>query len=261
MNRGGLALDFIEVCVPGAEIVEDVTWPVLAADPNAVPVHAVATVLSEPAPAPAEEPEPGGNLKPADVWDETQDAGAEEARPAPEAAAIEPEPAQSLEPPEGLAEAREENPQEPEAGDAGPSPEAAVIEPEPAKSSEPPESFAEAQAQNAEAPGPEKAGPSPEAQAVKPQSTKGSEPMQKPEREQTNDIEPEEDQEAKARTKEELVRWLEALPRGSAFSPEQMRQCHRVKSWKWNWVHRPAATPRRTARGRQSRKTGRPEGK
>ena len=154
------------------------------------------------------------------MWDETQDAEAEEARPAPEAAAIEPEPAQSLEPPESLAEAREENPQEPEAGDAGPSPEAAVIEPEPAKSSEPPESFAEAQAQNAEEPGPEKAGPSPEAQAVKPQSTKGSEPMQKPERERTNDIEPEEDQEAKARTKEELVRWLEALPRGSAFSPE-----------------------------------------
>ena len=94
-----------------------------------------------------------------------------------------------------------------------------MIEPEPAKSSEPPESFAEAQAQNAEVPGPEKAGPSPEAQAVKPQSTKGSEPMQKPERERTNDIEPEEDQKAKARTKEELVRWLEALPRGSAFSP------------------------------------------
>ena len=48
VNRGGLALDFIEVCVPGAEIVEDVTWPVLAADPNAAPVHAVATVLPEP---------------------------------------------------------------------------------------------------------------------------------------------------------------------------------------------------------------------
>ncbi len=219
VNRGGLALDFIEVCVPEAEIVEDVTWPVLAADPNAAPDHAVATVPPEPAPAPAEEPGPGGNLKPAEVWDETQDAEAEEAGPAPEAAAIEPEPAQSLEPPEGLAEALEENPQEPEAGDAGPSPEAAVIEPEPAKSSEPPESFAEAQAQKAEEPGPEKAGPSPEAQAVKPQSTKGSEPMQKPERERTNDIEPEEDQEAKARTKEELVRWLEALPRGSAFSP------------------------------------------
>ena len=88
VNRGGLALDFIEVCVPEAEIVEDVTWPVLAADPNAAPDRAVATVLSEP--APAEEPEPDGNLKPVDVWDETQDAGAEEARPAPETAAIEP---------------------------------------------------------------------------------------------------------------------------------------------------------------------------
>ena len=44
--------------------------------------------------------------------------------------------------------------------------------------------------------------------------------MQKPERERTNDMEPTEDQEAKARTQEELVRWLEALPRGSAFSPE-----------------------------------------
>ena len=128
VNRGGLALDFIEVCVPGAEIVEDVTWPVLPADPNAVPVHAVTTVLPEP--APAEEPEPAGNLKPADLWDEkTQDAEAEEARPAPEAAAIEHEPAKNLEPPESLAEAREEAPREPEAGDAGPSPEAAAIEP------------------------------------------------------------------------------------------------------------------------------------
>ena len=51
VNQGGLALDFIEVCVPGAEIVEDVTWPVLPADPHAVPVHAVATVLPEPVPA------------------------------------------------------------------------------------------------------------------------------------------------------------------------------------------------------------------
>ena len=178
VNWGGLALDFIEVCVPGTEIVEDVTWPVLAADPNAVPVHAAATVLSEP--APAEEPAPDRNLTPGEAWDETQHAQAEEARPAPEAA---------------------------------------VIKPEPAKSSEPPESFSEARAQNAEVPGPEKAGPSPEAQAVKPQSTKGSEPMQKPERERTNDIEPEEDQAAKARTKEELMRWLEALPRGSASSP------------------------------------------
>jgi hypothetical protein len=221
VNRGGLALDFIEVCVPGTGIVEDVTWPVLAADPNAAPVHDAATVLSEPPPAsaPAEEPAPGGDLEPADVWDETQDAETEEARPALEAAVIEPEPTKSLEPLESLAEAQEEGPQEPEAGHAGPSPEAAVIEPEPAESSEPPESFSEARAQNAEPPGPEKAGPSPEAQAVKPQSTKGSEPMQKPERERPNDIEPEEDQAAKARTKEELVRWLEALPRGSAPSP------------------------------------------
>jgi hypothetical protein len=219
VNRGSLALDFIEVSVPGAEIVEDVTWPVLPADPNAVPVHAVAT--APPESAPAKEPESAANLKPADVWDEeTQDAEAEEDTPAPEAAAIEPEPVQSLEPPESLAAAREEDPQEPEAGDAGPSPEAAVIEPEPANSSEPPESFAEAQAQNTEEPGPEKAEPSLEAQAVKPQSTKGSEPMQKPERERTNDMEPAEDQKAKARSKEELVRWLEALPRGSAFSPE-----------------------------------------
>jgi hypothetical protein len=221
VNRGGLALDFIEVCVPGTEIVEDVTWPVLAADPNAVPVHAAATVLSEPAPAPApaEEPAPGGDLGPAGVWGETQDAGAEEASPAPEAAVIEPEPALSSEPLKSLAETRQEAPQEPEAGNTGPVPEAAVIEPEPAKASEPPEGLAEAHAQNAEAPGPEKAGPSPEAQAVKPQSTKGSEPMQKPERARAYDIEPEEDQAAKARTKEELMRWLEALPRGSAPSP------------------------------------------
>jgi hypothetical protein len=95
-----------------------------------------------------------------------------------------------------------------------------VIEPEPAKVSEPPESFAEAQAQKAEEPAPDEAGPAPEVQAVKPQSTKGSEPMQKPERERTNDMEPGEDQEAKARTQEELVRWLEALPRGSASSRE-----------------------------------------
>ena len=99
VNRGGLALDFIEVSVAGTEIVEDVTWPVLPADPDAVPVHAVTTVLPEP--APAGEPEPAGNLKPADVSDEkTQDAEAEEAKPAPEPAAIEPVPVQSLEPPE-----------------------------------------------------------------------------------------------------------------------------------------------------------------
>jgi hypothetical protein len=215
VNRGGLALDFIEVCIPGTEIVEDVTWPVLPADPNTVPVHAVATVPPEP--APAKEPEPAANLKPADVCDEeAQDAEAEEDTPAPEAAAIEPEPAQSLESPDSLPEAREEDPQEPEAGNAGPSPEAAVIEPEPASSSEAPESFAEAQAQNTEEPGPEKL----EAQAVKPQSTKGSKPMQKPERERTNETELAEDQKAKARSKEELVRWLEALPRGSTFSPE-----------------------------------------
>jgi hypothetical protein len=215
VNRGGLALDFIEVCVSGTEIVEDVTWPVLAADPNAVPVHAAAAAPSEPTPASAEEPVPDGDLKPAGAWDEAQDAEAEEAKPAPEAAAIEPEPAQSLE----LAEAREEAPQEHEAGDAGPSPEAAVIEPEPAKAPEPLESLPEAPVQDAQAPEPEKAGPSPEAQAVKPQFTKGSEPMQKPERARTNDIEPEDDQAAKARTKEELMRWLEALPRGSASSP------------------------------------------
>ena len=179
VNRGGLALDFIEVCVPGAEIVEDVTWPMLLADPNAVPVHAVATVLPEPAPAPAEEPGPGGNLKPADVWDEkTQDAEAEQARPAPEAAAIEPDAGQQF-------------------GAAG---------------------KLRAGAKSGRA-GTRESRTVAEAQAVKPQSTKGSEPMQKPERERTNDIEPEEDQEAKARTKEELVRWLEALPRGSAFSP------------------------------------------
>ena len=52
VNRGALALDFIEVCVPEAGIVEDVTWPVLAADPNAAPDRAVATVPPEPAPRP-----------------------------------------------------------------------------------------------------------------------------------------------------------------------------------------------------------------
>ncbi len=80
VNQGGLALDFIEVFVHGAEIAEDVTWPVLATDPNAVPLHAVATVPPEP--APAGDAQPAGNLELAGALDEKpQEPEAENAEP------------------------------------------------------------------------------------------------------------------------------------------------------------------------------------